>query len=51
MHFQYITHETCTLLFTYKKYNVDANLDALSRVISGNETSSEMPTSQSQILE
>ena len=32
-------------------FNVDANLDASDNVISGNEPSSEMLTSQSQISE
>ena len=50
--FQYITgsiYNTCTLL--QKKKNADANLDASDNAISGNEPSSEMLTSQSQIPE
>ena len=43
-------YNTCTLLLINEKY-VDANLDASDNVISGNEPSSEMLTSQSQIPE
>ena len=43
-------YNTCTLLLNDIKYG-DANLDASDNVISGNEPSSEMLTSQSQIPE
>ena len=49
--FQYkIKYNTCTLLLEKEKY-VDANLDAPDNATSGNEPSSEMLTSQSQISE
>ena len=41
----------CTLLLLLKYYNVDANLSASGDVISGNEPSSEMFTSQSQNIQ
>ena len=44
--FLYITH-----VHFYKEKYVDANLDASDNVISGNEPSSEMLRSQSQIPE
>ena len=37
----------CTSI-NYKKFNVDANLDASDNIISGDEPLSEMLTSQSQ---
>ena len=40
-------YNTCTLLLNHRRYNVDANLDASDNVISGNEPSSNMLTSQS----
>ena len=43
---QFSVYNTCTLLQNKEKY-VDANLDASDNVISGNEPSSEMLTSQS----
>ena len=43
-------YNTCTLLQNNVKY-VDANLDAINNAISGNEPSSEMLTSQSQLHE
>ena len=45
--FKYITH----VHFYFKKYNVAANLDALNNVVSVNEPSSEMLTSQSRKLQ
>ena len=39
---------TATLLSNNRKWNADANLDTSDNVISGNEPSSEMFTSQSQ---
>ena len=42
-------YNTCTLLLDNEKY-VDANLDAPDNAISGNESSSEMLTSQSYLL-
>ena len=44
------THFSITHVHFYKEY-VDANLGASDNVISGNEPSSEMLTSQSQIPE
>ena len=43
-------YNTCTLLQNNAKH-VDANLDAPDNAISGNEPSSDMLTSQSQIPE
>ena len=40
-------YNTCTFLFT-TNYHVDADLDAFDNVISANELSPEMLTSQSQ---
>ena len=48
--YQISVYNTCTLLKNKEKY-VDANLDASDNAISGNEASSEMLTSQSQIPE
>ena len=42
---------SCTLLLTNVQYNVADNFDESDNVISGNEPSSEMLTSQSQIPE
>ena len=42
-------YNTCTILLTEEKYNVDANLDASDNIISGNEPLSEMLTSQSKL--
>ena len=46
--FQYVTH---VHFYRIKKNTFDANLDASDNAISDNESSSEMLTSQSQILE
>ena len=51
MHSLYISvYNTCALLLNNTKY-VDTYLDAPDHTISGNELSSEMLTSQSQIPE
>ena len=46
--FKYITHGP---FYSINKYKVDANLDASDNIISSNEPSSEMLTSQSQKIE